>query len=139
MTDRVCASESGLLIHTWAGRLLVAGWLVGTVIRLWFFQHQPAARYAVDHLFDQLGWHLAQGLGFTLDGVTPSAHVGPLYPAVLAVFYVLAGHRPEWVPYLHLVVDAFASLFVFFAGRRPPCTCIRPTGPMICASGPKAC
>ena len=53
-------------------------------VRVWFILHQPMQYYAVDELFDTLGRNLALPGLFTLDGATPSAHVGPLYPAVLA-------------------------------------------------------
>ncbi len=98
--------------------ILLACFLVGTAIRVWLIHHAPAPMYAVDHLYDRLGWHLAQGLGFTLDGTTPSAHKGPLYPALLSAWYTLVGHRPEWVPHLHVGLDALTGLFLFWGGRR---------------------
>jgi 4-amino-4-deoxy-L-arabinose transferase-like glycosyltransferase len=78
--------------------------------------HAPE-RYAVDELFDRLGTHLMLGLGYTLDGQTPSAHVSPLYPVVLATVYTLVGHRPEWLPYLHLLFDVATGWCVFQAAR----------------------
>jgi hypothetical protein len=100
------------------GLILLVGLAVGTAIRLWLIAQTPWQWYAVDRLFDQLAWHLAQGLGFTLDGTTPSAHVGPLYPALLSVWYALVGHRPEWVPYVHVGLDVVTGLFLFWGGRR---------------------
>lgn len=97
---------------------LAIGLVLGTGIRLWLIGRTPGQWYAVDHLFDRLGWHLAQGRGFTLDGTTPAAHVGPLYPALLSLWYSLLGHRPEWVPYLHAGLDLLTSLFLFLAARR---------------------
>ena len=35
---------------------------------------------------------------FSMDGTTPASHIGPLYPALLALLYRVVGHRPAWVP-----------------------------------------
>lgn len=35
---------------------------------------------------------------FSIDGTTPASHIGPLYPALLALLYRVVGHRPAWVP-----------------------------------------
>ena len=97
--------------------LMLAGAL-GLLARAWTILHTARQGYAVDDLFDALAWNLATLGTFTMDGMTPSAHVGPLYPSVLAVFYRVAGHRPEWVPYLHAAFDVGASFCIFFVGRR---------------------
>jgi len=91
--------------------------LVGTAARAWMVATQAPVFYAVDVLFDTLGWNLATGKGFTLDGATPSAHVGPTYPALLGLFYAIVGHRPEWTPVLHAVLDVATTVFVFYAAR----------------------
>ena len=93
--------------------MLLLALLIGTGIRFWWIAHTPLQDFAVDKLFDTLGWNLATGKGFTLDGVTPSAHVAPGYPALLAVFYTLVGHRPDWVPYLHVLFDLGTALCVY--------------------------
>ncbi len=101
----------------WASAVLLGALLLGTSVRLWMIaQHHPEP-YAADELFDRLGTHLALGLGYTVDGQTPSAHVGPLYPVVLAVVYSLVGHRPEWLAYLHLLFDVATGWCVFQAAR----------------------
>ncbi len=97
--------------------LLLAAMLIGAGVRLWMIAHYQRESFAADELFDRLGWNLARGLGFTLDGETPSAHMGPLYPAILAGWYSLLGHRPEWVPYLHLLFDTATAACVFFGAR----------------------
>jgi 4-amino-4-deoxy-L-arabinose transferase-like glycosyltransferase len=89
--------------------------LMGRAVTILSSQRQG---YAVDDLFDALAWNLASLGAFTLDGMTPSAHVGPLYPVVLAVFYGIVGHRPEWVPYLHVVCDVGASFCLYRIGAR---------------------
>ena len=96
---------------------MLAGAL-GLSARAWTILHTERQGYAVDDLFDTLAWNLASLGAFTMDGMTPSAHVGPLYPSVLAVFYGVAGHRPEWVPYLHVACDVAASICIFYAGRK---------------------
>lgn len=97
--------------------LMLAGAL-GLLARAWTILHTVRQGYAVDDLFDALAWNLASLGAFTMDGMTPSAHVGPLYPSVLAVFYGVVGHRPEWVPYLHAACDIGASVCIFYVGRR---------------------
>ncbi len=104
----------------WPTLVLLLSLVVGTGARLWLIAQTaqtPARQYAVDNLFDSLAWNLATGAGFTLDGATPSAHVGPGYPAVLASFYFLVGHRPDWVPYLHVLFDMLTALCIFEAVR----------------------
>ncbi|MDO8356340.1 MAG: glycosyltransferase family 39 protein [Nitrospirota bacterium] len=97
--------------------LLLAG-MLGLLARAWTISHTPRQGYAVDDLFDTLAWNLASIGRFTLDGSTPSAHVGPLYPAVLAAFYQLVGHRPDWVPYLHVIFDIGTSSCIYLVGTR---------------------
>ncbi len=97
--------------------LLLTG-MLGLLARVWTISHTPRQGYAVDDLFDTLAWNLASLGSFTFDGVTPSAHVGPLYPAVLAAFYQLVGHRPDWVPYLHVAFDIGTSSCIFLVGTR---------------------
>jgi len=84
---------------------LLSALAFGLCARAWVIWHAPDHAFAVDQLFDTLAWNLATLHQFTLDGVNPAAHVGPLYPMVLACFYVVMGHRPEWVPILHVFFD----------------------------------
>jgi 4-amino-4-deoxy-L-arabinose transferase-like glycosyltransferase len=109
-------AAAGTVREPW---ILLAGaaLLVGTAARAWMLATQAPVFHAVDALFDTLGWNLATDKGFTLDGATPSAHVGPTYPALLALFYSLVGHRPEWTPVLHAVLDVATAVFVFCASR----------------------
>lgn len=97
--------------------LMLAGAL-GVLARAWTILHTARQGYAVDDLFDTLAWNLVSLGRFTLDGTTPSAHVGPLYPAVLAAFYSVVGHRPEWVLFLHVGFDVAASLCIYLVGTR---------------------
>jgi 4-amino-4-deoxy-L-arabinose transferase-like glycosyltransferase len=97
--------------------LMLAGGL-GLMARAWTIFHTARQGYAVDDLFDALAWNLVTSGSFTMDGMTPSAHAGPLYPAVLAVFYTVFGHRPEWVVYLHVSFDIIAALCIFQVGAK---------------------
>lgn len=66
------------------------------------FDH-PVVHDAVQ--YDALGWNLAQGRGFSLESQPPYAPTmfrEPLYPALLAATYRLAGHRPEVVPFVQV-------------------------------------
>jgi 4-amino-4-deoxy-L-arabinose transferase-like glycosyltransferase len=95
--------------------LAVAG-VIGLTARVWVVWHAPGHSFAVDQLFDTLAWNLVSLHQFTLDGLSPAAHVGPLYPTVLALFYAVAGHRPEWVPVLHIAFDLGTSFCVYRVG-----------------------
>jgi 4-amino-4-deoxy-L-arabinose transferase-like glycosyltransferase len=97
-------------------RLLLAAIVVGLFARAWVIWHGPGYAFAVDELFDTLAWNLVTLHQFTLDGVNPAAHVGPLYPTVLAVFYSIVGHRPEWVPMLHILFDLGAVWCIYRVG-----------------------
>lgn len=85
--------------------LLLSAVVAGLFARTWVILHAPGHAFAADQLFDTLAWNLVTLHQFTLDGVNPAAHVGPLYPLVLAGFYTFVGHRPEWVPMLHVLFD----------------------------------
>ena len=98
--------------------LLIGAGVVGLLARAWTIFNTERQGYAVDDLFDALAWNLVTSNVFSMDGVTPSAHVGPLYPAILAVFYAVVGHRPEWVLYLHVGFDIVASLCIYLVGAR---------------------
>src|ERR1041384_8444463 len=98
--------------------LLILAGVLGLLARTWTNFHTPRQGYAVDDLFNTLAWNLVTSGSFTLDGVTPSAHAGPLYPAILAVFYAVVGHRPEWVVYLHVGFDIIAGLCIYMVGAR---------------------
>jgi 4-amino-4-deoxy-L-arabinose transferase-like glycosyltransferase len=98
--------------------LLLLVCALGVLARAWIISHTPRQGYAIDDLFDTLAWNLVSLGWFTLDGATPSAHVGPLYPAMLAAFYAVVGHRPEWVSYLHVGFDIAASLCIYRVGAR---------------------
>lgn len=95
--------------------IVVAG-VIGLIARAWVVWHAPGHAFAVDQLFDTLAWNLVLLHQFTLDGLSPAAHVGPLYPMVLAFFYAIVGHRPEWVPVLHIVFDLGTAFCVYRVG-----------------------
>lgn len=98
--------------------LLTLAGVLGLLARVWTILHTARQGYAVDDLFDTLAWNLASLGTFSMDGTAPSAHVGPLYPAVLAAFYRVVGHRPDWVPYLHVACDIGTSVCIFRVGTR---------------------
>ncbi len=88
---------------------------IGLLARGWVICHASGQAFAVDELLDTLAWNLATLHQFTLDGVHPAAHVGPLYPMVLAAFYLVVGHHPEWVPLLHVFFDLGTTWSIYHA------------------------
>jgi 4-amino-4-deoxy-L-arabinose transferase-like glycosyltransferase len=113
--------RTGHILHvrpwTPASILVLAG-IIGLAARTWIILHTPRQGYAIDDLFDTLAWNLASLGWFTMDGATPSAHVGPLYPAILAAFYAVVGHRPEWVLYLNVGFDIATSFCIYRVGAK---------------------
>ncbi|MDH4083516.1 MAG: glycosyltransferase family 39 protein [Nitrospira sp.] len=99
-----------------AGMILLPAIGLGLLARVWVIWKAPNQSFAVDQLFDTLAWNLVSLRQFTLDGANPAAHVGPLYPAVLAGFYFIIGHRPEWVPTLHILFDLCAAWGIYRVG-----------------------
>lgn len=97
-------------------RILLSAIVVGLFARAWVIWHGPGYAFAVDELFDTLAWNLVTVHQFTLDRLSPAAHVGPLYPTLLAVWYSLVGHRPEWVPILHVLFDLGAVWCIYRVG-----------------------
>ncbi|MBX3320826.1 MAG: glycosyltransferase family 39 protein [Nitrospira sp.] len=104
------------LPYTQAAMILLPAVGLGLLARAWVISKAPTESFAVDQLFDTLAWNLVSLRRFTLDGVNPAAHVGPLYPGVLACFYFLMGHRPEWVPMLHVLFDLGAAWGIYRVG-----------------------
>lgn len=102
------------LLTPW--RVLAVAGLVGLIARVWVVQHAPGHAFAVDQLFDTLAWNLVSLHQFTLDGLNPAAHVGPLYPAVLALLYAVVGHEQAWVPVLHSIFDLGTAFCVYRVG-----------------------
>lgn len=96
--------------------LLLSAVIAGLFARAWVILHGLGHAFAVDQLFDALAWNLATLHQFTADGVNPAAHVGPLYPLALAIFYTFAGHRPEWVPMLHVFFDLGTAWCMYRVG-----------------------
>jgi len=96
--------------------LLLSAIVAGLFARAWVIWHAPGHEFAVDRLFDTLAWNLVTLRQFTFDGLNPAAHVGPLYPTVLAVFYALVGHRSEWVPMVHVLFDLGAAWCMYRVG-----------------------
>lgn len=98
------------------GMIVLSAICMGLLARAWVIWTAPGHSFAVDQLFDTLAWNLVILGRFTLDGVDPAAHVAPLYPAVLASFYFLVGHRPDWVPMLHILFDLGAAWSLYRVG-----------------------
>lgn len=99
-----------------SGMILLPAIGLGLLARVGVIWKAPNQSFAVDQLFDTLAWNLVSLGQFTLDGVNPAAHVGPLYPAILAGFYFFIGHRPEWVPMLHILFDVCAAWGIYRVG-----------------------
>jgi 4-amino-4-deoxy-L-arabinose transferase-like glycosyltransferase len=97
--------------------VLAAAMVVGMLARLWVVHHASMPAYAVDQLFDTLAANVWRYHAFSLDGIQPAAHVGPLYPALLALWYGAVGHRPESVWILHMGLDLAAGWCVYRVGH----------------------
>src|SRR6185295_18235978 len=107
------ANDKSLTGGKWPIALVMSAGALGLMARAWTTFHTTRQGYAVDDLFDALAWNLVTRGFFSMDGITPSAHAGPLYPAILAVFYAIVGHRPEWVVFLHVGFDIVTGLCIY--------------------------
>lgn len=73
--------------------------------------HDDAADY------DALGWNLAQGKGYTLDGHTPTAKRPPGYPALIALIYLVSSHNYSSVRLVQIILNVANCLLVFWIAR----------------------
>jgi 4-amino-4-deoxy-L-arabinose transferase-like glycosyltransferase len=82
--------------------------------------HQLSAQASSDSIaYDQLGWNLARGLGFQLNGVGglyPTAKA-PLLPYVVSLLYRVTGHVYFAAVLLQCVIGAFIPVLVRALGR----------------------
>ena len=65
-----------------------------------------------------LAKNLAEGHGYTLDGITPSAWRTPGYPLFLSLFIKLAGASPIFLRYLNYIGLALCVFFIHAILRR---------------------
>lgn len=107
------SEAQGSLLTMTPGLVLLVGLCLGLGARGWVLSQTVFQSYAIDGLFDALAWNLVTNGSFSMDGTKPASHVGPLYPAILALFYGLVGHQPEWVPYLNMAMDIMTAFCVF--------------------------
>lgn len=78
-----------------------------------------------DRMYDEVGWNLAQGLGFVggfaaaIDGVplAPEIGIGPIYPLFLAAVYTLFGHHPEAARIVQALLGAATIPILFPLAR----------------------
>jgi 4-amino-4-deoxy-L-arabinose transferase-like glycosyltransferase len=107
------SEPQGILSAMTPGLVLLVGLCLGLAARAWVLSQTVFQSYAVDELFDALAWNLVTNGFFSLDGTAPASHVGPLYPAILALFYSLVGHHAAWVPYLNMGMDVMTAFCIF--------------------------
>jgi len=97
-----------------------AVWLfvVALVLRIGFVLLYPQYPFGLadDRGYDELGWSLASGTGFSLpsdSGRYPAVGVGPLYPFLLGLLYLVFGHDLTAVRLLQAVVSAAVVLLTW--------------------------
>jgi len=101
------------------GRLLAfgLGFLVALVI-VWVSSRQSHIKYSEDiYKFAQVGRNLADGNGFSFDGVLPTMRRAPLYPALIALTYKFGANSTFPLKIIQCLFAGGICLFVFEIGR----------------------
>src|SRR5256885_10040963 len=82
--------------------------------------HRLSAQPSSDSIaYDQLGWNLARGMGFQLNGATalyPTAKA-PLLPWLVSLLYRATGHVYFYALLLQCVIGAFVPVLLRTLGR----------------------
>jgi 4-amino-4-deoxy-L-arabinose transferase-like glycosyltransferase len=84
--------------------------------------HEALSLAGDQRAYDEIGWNLAQGMGFgrVRDGVLrPTASLAsPLYPFFVAGVYAVAGHRPEAVRFVQCWLGVGLCWMLYRLGSR---------------------
>jgi 4-amino-4-deoxy-L-arabinose transferase-like glycosyltransferase len=104
-------------------RWLLAIVLLAVVVRVGAFtvNHPFPPLAKDDSVYDALGWNLLNGHGFTASPKPPYEPLvfrTPGYPAFLATIYGVAGHHPDVVRLVQIVVSLGTLVVVYLLARR---------------------
>lgn len=67
--------------------------------------------------YDKIGWNIAQGRGFSLDGKSPTAIRGPIYPYFLAAIYFIFGHNYSAIFVIQILMHVVNCFLIFLIAR----------------------
>jgi 4-amino-4-deoxy-L-arabinose transferase-like glycosyltransferase len=115
MTERASKSRLGLALA------------IALALRLMYVGVYPQMDLCPDcTMYDEVGWHVAQGLGFVggfgaetfertsiRDPTLPEYGVGPAYAAFLGGVYRLVGHRPQAIRWVQAVLSTTVIVPIF--------------------------
>jgi 4-amino-4-deoxy-L-arabinose transferase-like glycosyltransferase len=102
-------------------RLIVfGGGLVIALLAVFIiWRAQSAVAQANDiYKFADLGRNIVEGHGFTLNGGAPTVRRAPLYPALIALLYLVFGVHPLAIQLAQTLLAAGTCLLAFEIGRR---------------------
>ena len=88
-----------------------------SVFVLWRMQHVVDQANDI-YKFAELGRNIVDGNGFRFDHSGPTIRRAPLYPAVIAVLYLIFGVQPVAIQLLQCFLAAGTCLLVFEIGQR---------------------
>jgi 4-amino-4-deoxy-L-arabinose transferase-like glycosyltransferase len=109
-----------VFLHPSRNRILLFGFFLLTIVFGLIYSYvDPNSilpqKDALD--YDQIGWNLTQGNGFSLDNSGPTLLRGPVFPVLLAIIYHVAGHNYPAVRFVQIILNAINCLLVFLVCR----------------------
>lgn len=97
--------------------------LLSLAVRLAYFWIAPPRSMSLDDAqsWDNVGWNLVQGKGFTETSSQgediPTSIRPPVYPLFLAAIYWTFGHDVRPVKLIQIILSALTSVVIFLIGR----------------------
>ena len=95
-----------------SGRQIVVVFLLALALRALFVILVPYTPWSDAVVYDDRGWRLAQGLGYTSGNGELTTFPTPMYPFALAWTYVLFGHSIFAARILNVVLDSLSTILI---------------------------
>ena len=108
-------------------KLLWINLILASIVGGYFFLNSPLNIPPTFESYDELGWNLAQGKGFTFEDrgdpdeygiLSPYFFRTPGYPLLLAAIYKAFGHKVKYVYLLHIFFHLLTVVLTFSLARK---------------------
>ena len=98
---------------------LTSLFLISIVLGLLYFYFSPNSMLEQGDAsgYDKIGWNIAQGYGFSDDGISPSAMRAPIYPYFLGLVYNFEGQSYCSIRIIQILLNSLCVLLVYFIGK----------------------
>ena len=97
-----------------SGRQIIVVFLVALALRALFVILVPYTPWSDAVYYDERGWRLAQGLGYTETTGEPTAYTPPMYPLALAAIYGVFGHSVLAARMLNAFFDSVTAGLIYW-------------------------